>query len=282
MTTEQERAEQSVDAVRQRYGRIAAEGTSCCGPSCSGGSDAVEEDSTSLGRGYSKSQLDSAPSEADLGLGCGAPVDALKLQEGETVLDLGSGGGLDAFLAARLVGSTGRVVGVDMTPEMIERSTRNAVEGGYDNVEFRQGRLEMLPVEAGTIDAVTSNCVINLVPDKAAVFREAARVLKPGGRLVISDVVLDGRLPEAVEQSVLAYVGCVAGAMRRDEYFAAVKNAGLGDVEVLEDIDSLDKLGGKIPQDAQEILDEAGVALADITGKVRSVTFRAVKKELPS
>ena len=277
MTTQQEQAEKIVDVVKQRYGRIAADGASCCGPSCCSGSDAVEEESSSLGRGYSKSQLDSAPSEADLGLGCGAPIEALELQEGETVLDLGSGGGLDAFLAARLVGSTGKVVGVDMTPEMIERSTRNATDGGYDNVEFRHGRLEELPVEAGTVDAITSNCVINLVPDKAAVFREAARVLKPGGRLVISDIVLDGRLPEAVEQSVLAYVGCVAGAMRRDDYFAAVKAAGLGGVEVLEDIDSLDKVGGKIPDDAQQILDEAGVALEDLAGKVHSVTFRAVK-----
>ena len=219
------------------------------------------------------------PAEADLGLGCGAPVEALQLQEGETVLDLGSGGGIDAFLAAQLVGPAGRVVGVDMTPEMIERATRNAREGGYENVEFRQGRLEDLPVEAGTVDAITSNCVINLVPNKAAVFKEAARVLKPGGRLVISDIVLDGRLPEEVEQSVLAYVGCVAGAMRREDYFAAVEDAGFEHVELLKDMDFLDKLGGEVPTDAREMLNEAGVALEDLVGKVRSVTFRAVTRE---
>ena len=275
MKIQQERAEQVVDAVKQRYGRIAAEGSSCCTPSGCGGIEAAPGGSSSLG--YSKSELAAVPTEADLGLGCGAPVEALELQEGETVLDLGSGGGIDAFLAARLVGPAGRVVGVDMTPEMIERATRNARDGGYENVEFRQGRLEELPVEAGTVDAITSNCVINLVPDKAAVFKEAARVLKPGGRLVISDIVLDGRLPEQVEQSVLAYVGCVAGAMRREDYFAAVEDAGFEHVELLKDMDFLDKLGGEVPTDAREMLDEAGVALEDLAGKVRSVTFRATK-----
>ncbi len=277
MKTQEDRAGQVVDAVKQRYGRIAAEGSSSCAPSCCDGIEAVPGGSSSLG--YSDSELAAVPAEADLGLGCGAPVEGLELQEGETVLDLGSGGGLDAFLAARLVGTAGRVVGVDMTPEMIDRATRNATQGGYDNVEFRQGRLEELPVEAGTVDAITSNCVINLVPDKAAVFREAARVLKPGGRLVISDVVLDGRLPEAVEQSILAYVGCVAGAMRRDDYFAALAAAGFEHVELLKDIDFLEKLGGEIPTDAREMLDEAGVALEDLAGKVRSVTYRAVRRE---
>ncbi len=277
MKTQQERADQVVDAVKQRYGRIAAEGSSCCAPSGCGSIEAAPGGSSSLG--YSSSDLAAVPAEADLSLGCGAPVEALQLQEGETVLDLGSGGGIDAFLASRLVGPVGRVVGVDMTPEMIERATRNATQGGYDNVEFRQGRLEELPVEAGTVDAITSNCVINLVPDKAAVFKEAARVLKPGGRLVISDIVLDGRLPEQVEQSVLAYVGCVAGAMRREDYFAAVKDAGFEHVELLKDMDFLDKLGGEVPTDAREMLEEAGVALEDLAGKVRSVTFRAVTRE---
>ena len=231
----------------------------------------------SIELGYDDESLKAIPEQADLGLGCGAPVEALELQPGETVCDLGSGGGIDAFLAARLVGEGGKVYGIDMTPDMLERARTNAQRGGYTNVEFREGRLEALPLEDETIDAITSNCVINLVPDKSAVFAEIARVLKPGGRLVISDIVLDGRLPEAVEKSVLAYVGCVAGAMERNAYFDLVKQRGLAQLAVLKDIDFFAQVAGSVPDDAKAILEEAGVEMKDLAGKVHSVTFRAVK-----
>jgi SAM-dependent methyltransferase len=217
------------------------------------------------------------PDGADLGLGCGAPVQHLELKAGETVLDLGSGGGIDVFLAARLVGPGGHVIGVDMTPAMLERARQNAAKGGYANVEFREGRLERLPVQDASIDAVTSNCVINLVPDKAAVFREIARVLKPGGRMVISDVVLDGRLPEAVERDVLAYVGCVAGAALREAYFGQLRDAGLGDVQVLGDVDSLEQWAAAAPEEAVALAERTGVKPEEVRGKVRSVTYRARK-----
>jgi SAM-dependent methyltransferase len=264
-----------VENVKERYGRIASsEAKGCCEPTCCGGS---EEKAGSTALGYRESELASIPKEADLGLGCGAPVERLGLRAGETVLDLGSGAGIDVFLAARLVGETGRVYGVDMTPEMLSRARANAQKGGFANVEFREGRLESLPLADATVDAVTSNCVINLVPDKEAVFREIFRVLKPGGRLVISDVVLDGRLPEAVEKSVLAYVGCISGALERMPYFERVRKAGLTGIEVLKDVDMLAAAGDSIPDDARAVLDGSGVSLDQIRGKVRSVTFRAVK-----
>jgi SAM-dependent methyltransferase len=257
-------SEKIVDQVKERYGRIASTGSGCC----SGGG--------SVQIGYGETELQSIPEEADLGLGCGAPVDRLELQEGEVVLDLGSGGGIDVFLASRMVGPKGRVFGVDMTPEMLQRARDVAAKRGYDNVEFREGRLEALPIDEATVDAVTSNCVINLVPDKGAVFREIHRVLKPGGRLVISDIVLDGRLPEPVEQSVLAWVGCVAGAVERERYFEMVGDAGLGDVAILKDVDFLAALG-EVPEEVNAMLGSTGVDLADLAGKIRSVTFRASK-----
>jgi len=171
-----------VEKVRERYGRIATgEEAGCCGPAA--GSTCGDPTTEAASRiGYQDRDLESMSEGANLGLGCGAPVGVLNLKAGETVLDLGSGAGFDAFLASRQVGDTGRVIGVDMTLEMIEKARANAAEGGFTRVEFRQGRLESLPVEDASVDAVTSNCVINLVPDKSAVFREVARVLRPGGR----------------------------------------------------------------------------------------------------
>jgi arsenite methyltransferase len=270
-------AEAIVAEVRDRYGRIAEGKGGCCfdtpaASSCCGGSQPV-----SVKLGYKAKELGVVPGEADLGLGCGAPVEHLLLQPGETVLDLGSGPGLDAFLAAKAVGPTGRVIGVDMTPAMLERARRNAQKGGYANVEFREGRLERLPVDDASVDAITSNCVINLVPDKQAVFREIARVLKPGGRLVISDIVLDGALPEAVAKDVYAYIGCIAGAAQRQDYFGWLRAAGLGTVEVLRDFDSLTVWVEAAPQDAQALLERTGVRAEELVGKVRSLTFRATK-----
>ncbi len=259
-----------VGSVRQRYGRIAAgAGSGCCGPAA--------ETAASVGVGYDPAALESVPAAADLGLGCGAPIDALELRPGETVLDLGSGGGLDAFLAARKVGPSGRVIGVDMTPEMIDRARAAAAEGGFAQVEFRQGRLERLPLPDASVDAVTSNCVINLVPDKAAVFREAARVLRPGGRMVISDIVLEAPLPPAVERDLLAYLGCVAGAMLRGPYFERVAAVGLSEIAVLRDVDYLAASGIGVPAELVERLGEEGARPADLAGRVRSITFRAMK-----
>ncbi len=211
------------------------------------------------------------------GLGCGAPIESLELQPGETVLDLGSGGGLDATLAASKVGPAGSVIGVDMTPEMLQRARDNARQAGLDHVEFREGRLERLPIADASVDAVTSNCVINLVPDKQQVFGEIARVLKPGGRLVISDIVLGGPLPDTITQSVLAYVGCVAGALPKEEYFSHVRQSGLDHVEILEEFDVSRRAEEFIPEEVGRMLSDAGMQIEDLRGKVLSVTFRAEK-----
>jgi arsenite methyltransferase len=268
-------AEGLVAAVRERYEAI-AEGRlpSCCGLAAGDGAAG----GAALALGYSAEDLAALPDGANLDLGCGAPLQFLALQLGETVLDLGSGAGVDALLAARRVGAGGRVIGVDMTPAMLARARDNAAAAGFGNVEFRAGRLEALPLGNDEVDAVTSNCVINLVPDKAAVFAEIARVLRPGGRLVISDIVLDAPLPAALENDLLAYVGCVAGALQREAYFAMVRAAGLGDLEVLRDVDYLAALAAideHLPAELLELAERAGVAAADLAGAVRSVTFRA-------
>lgn len=268
--------ERLVDQVREKYGRIAqGVDAGCCGPQAAG--CGCGESAVSLGVGYSAEQLAQIPSEADLGLGCGAPLTFLELQPGETVLDLGSGGGIDALLAARQVGPEGRVIGVDMTPAMVERARANAARAGASQVEFREGRLEALPVEDGSMCAVTSNCVINLVPDKAQVFAEIARVLRPGGRLVISDIVLDGPLPESVTSDVFAYVGCVSGAMEREPYFGRLRDAGLTEIEVLRDVDYLAAVAATEPAWLAELAERTKVDPKDVVGRVRSITYRARK-----
>jgi SAM-dependent methyltransferase len=276
-TTQDASAEGVVAEVRERYGQIAETSGSCCGPkagtsTCCGGAEAV-----SLHIGYRKEDLSALPEGADLGLGCGAPIGLLALRPGETVLDLGSGAGIDAFLAAKEVGPSGRVIGVDMTPQMLDRARKNATTGGHENVEFREGRLEALPVESGTVDAVTSNCVINLVPDKGAVFREVARVLKPGGRMVVADIVLDAPLPKAVANDLAAWIGCISGALRRDEYIGLVESAGLVSVEVLRDVDQGAAMEAAAPDQASELLERTGARREDLVGRVRSLTFRAFK-----
>jgi SAM-dependent methyltransferase len=272
-----EQPEEVVAKVRERYGKIAEGQATGCGTTAPSGCCGSVEQVVASQIGYRDEDLEAVPGDANLGLGCGAPVAHLRLQPGEVLVDLGSGGGLDAFLAARDVGPTGRVIGVDMTPEMIERATQAARNAGLDQVEFRQGRLESLPVEDASVDAVTSNCVINLVPDKSAVFREVARVLKPGGRLVVSDIVLDGPLPDALRRDLLAYVGCVAGAMQRETYFGGIRDAGLHDVEILKDVDYLAAVADTLPDEVVELMKRTGVRLEDVKGVVRSVTFRAVK-----
>ncbi|MCX6639450.1 MAG: arsenite methyltransferase [bacterium] len=222
--------------VRQSYAKIAKEQqSSCCGPvsSCCGSSNA---DTLSQQIGYSKEQLESLPTGANMGLGCGMPLSHAGLKPGEVVLDLGSGGGLDCFIAAKEVGDTGRVIGVDMTPDMIDLARKNTREGGYKNVEFRLGEIENLPVADGSVDVVISNCVINLSPDKGQVFKEIFRVLKPGGRFIISDMVITKPLPDFILKSMEAYSSCIAGALLKDDYLNAIKQAGFHSPEVIESV----------------------------------------------
>ena len=217
--------------VREGYGTIAKTESSCCArvSSCCGGSVA---DEVSKKIGYSEEELASVPEGANLGLGCGNPVALASLKDGETVLDLGSGPGFDCFLAANKVGKRGKVIGVDMTPDMLDRARENARKGNYSNVEFRLGEIENLPAADNSVDAVISNCVINLSPDKKQVFKEAYRVLKPGGRLMVSDMVVTKELPEAIKESVEGYIGCLSGAISKDEYLEAVRNAGFREVRI--------------------------------------------------
>ncbi|MGE5800087.1 MAG: arsenite methyltransferase, partial [Syntrophaceae bacterium] len=217
--------------VREKYGNIAAASGSCCrSVSCCSGPAVITEIGKKIG--YDEADLSAAPEGANLGLGCGNPIALASLKEGETVLDLGSGAGFDCFLAAGRVGPTGKVIGVDMAPEMIERARENARKDGVENVEFRLGDIEHLPVEDGSADVIISNCVINLAPDKGRVFQEAFRVLKPGGRLMVSDIVLTRPLPDFVKNSVAAYIGCVAGAALKEDYLGAMNQAGFEDVTV--------------------------------------------------
>lgn len=209
------------DAVGKRYAEIARSGTSCCG------------DQPLVQIGYAKEELSALPEQALMGLGCGNPVRLAEIRQGETVLDLGSGGGIDVFLAARQVGPSGRVIGVDMTPEMLARAERNAERFGLGNVEFRKGLIEALPVEDSSVDVILSNCVINLAPDKMAVFKEAFRVLKPGGRLVVSDMVSRGELPSEIRESPDTWACCIGGALPEDEYLETIRKAGFPTVEVL-------------------------------------------------
>ncbi len=219
--------------VRESYGKIAKREGSCCGPAkvCCGGANLAETISEKIG--YTDEELKAVPDGANLGLGCGNPLALASLKEGETVLDLGSGAGFDCFLAAGRVGENAKVIGVDMTPEMVEKARENARRGGYRNVEFRLGEIENLPAADNLADVVLSNCVINLVPDKKRAFREAFRVLKPGGRLIVSDIVLVKELPAVIKNSVEAYVGCLSGAAMKNEYMETIKEAGFQNVEVL-------------------------------------------------
>ncbi|MDD1761570.1 MAG: arsenite methyltransferase [Methanothrix sp.] len=222
------------NAVKEGYSRVARNATSCCGSGCCSSAKPV---SISKKIGYTDEQMQAVPEGANLGLGCGNPIALASLKEGETVLDLGSGAGFDCFLASIAVGRQGRVIGVDMTEEMLVRARANAEKGGYSNVEFRLGEIEALPVEDNFVNAVISNCVINLVPDKKKAFSEAFRVLRPGGRLMVSDIVLKKKLPDSVLQSIEAYVGCVAGAVSKEKYLDAISLAGFEDVQVIEDVD---------------------------------------------
>jgi SAM-dependent methyltransferase len=222
--------------VRKRYAGAAKSGASCCSPSLSCcGETGVDNRNISRQVGYSPEDLAKVPEESNLGLGCGNPTAVAGLKEGEIVLDLGAGAGIDCFLASSKVGPSGRIIGVDMTPEMVDRARENARQNGYANVEFRLGEIENLPAADNSVDVIISNCVINLSPEKDRVFREAYRVLKPGGRMLVSDIVLREPLPEAIRESAEVYTACVAGAMLREDYLREIRAAGFGNVEVVSE-----------------------------------------------
>jgi arsenite methyltransferase len=245
--------------VRGHYGEIARSGKSCCGPSCCApGADDASETAQRLG--YSADQLASAPEGANLGLGCGNPQAIANLRPGEIVVDLGSGGGFDSFLAARQVGPGGHVIGVDMTPDMINRARQNAGKTKLTNVEFRLGEIEHLPVPDQTADVILSNCVINLSPDKPAVFREAFRVLRPGGRLAISDVVAFRPLPDSVKRDLALYTGCVAGAATVEETKRMLTEAGFVDIEITLDENASQAMADMLPdQDLRSLGGSASI-----------------------
>jgi len=305
-------------AVRQHYGEIARRFTdepalatdkvgraSCCGPaetgvakasqaSCCGPAPAVEAASgVDAARLYPVEELSGLPdSVTDASLGCGNPLAIADLKPGEVVLDLGSGGGIDCFLAARKVGPQGRVIGLDMTPDMIKLARRNAKKLGMDNVIFDYGEMEEIPLPDASVDVIISNCVINLSPDKDAVFAEAYRVLRSGGRLSVSDMVVDGDLPEAIRDNLNAWAGCLAGALDESDYLSKIRAAGFGQVEVLsrdyadigdaelEDVQVMvvnaegEAVTGK---DAKALLQGSGLSARDLAQKVASIKVSAYK-----
>jgi len=226
------------DSVKERYGEIArssqegSDGSSCCGDVIEP-FDLIQPEKQSSLMGYSADELASVPAGANLGLGCGNPQAIAALRPGEVVLDLGSGAGFDSFLAARQVGETGQVIGIDMTPDMIKKAEKNAQKGAFKNVEFRLGEIEDMPVDDNRIDVILSNCVINLSPDQAAVYKEAYRVLKPGGRLAISDMVASGEMPPEIKEDMDLYSSCVAGALKVDELDQILNDAGFKEIKII-------------------------------------------------
>ncbi len=266
-------------AVREGYGKIAETRSSCCGPatSCCGSQDLVQNISKRIG--YSEEELKVVPEGANLGLGCGNPVALASLKPGEVVLDLGSGAGFDCFLAANQVGKSGKVIGVDMTAQMIDKARENARNGSYGNVEFRLGEIENLPVADNHTDIIISNCVINLSPDKKRVFKEAFRVLKPGGRLMVSDIVLLKELPQEIKNSVAAYIGCLAGAVTKDEYLGAIHEAGFQDTRVVDETKPPAELLANDPS-AREVVKKLNLTrekAGELANSVVSLKISAVK-----
>lgn len=253
-------------AVRQKYGLVAEKGGAGCGCSTSTccGTPTASAETLSQGLGYTADDVGSVPVGANMGLGCGNPQAIAALKTGEVVLDLGSGGGFDCFLASRQVGDSGHVIGVDMTPEMMTKARANAEQGGYQNVEFRLGEIENVPVADGTVDVIISNCVINLSPDKARVFSEAYRVLKPGGRLAISDVVALAQMPDSIKQGMALYTGCMAGASLVSDIEAMLYASGYKEVRLVP------------KDDSKSFLDDWAPG-TDITEYVVSATIEAIK-----
>jgi SAM-dependent methyltransferase len=255
-------------AVREHYAERIKSDASCCGADncCSPDSNL-----------YPADLLATLPEgETSVSYGCGDPITLASLQPGQTVLDLGSGAGLDCFFAAKKVGESGRVIGVDMTPEMIERATSSAKRLEIQNVEFRQGYLEELPVETNTVDVIISNCVINLSPDKSKVFTEAFRVLKPGGKLAVSDIVTDGPLPEPIKKSLSAWAGCVAGAVQAEEYVGMMKSVGFTDVSIVPVFFDKETVDAAI-DDMKEMIELKSISRDDVYKAVYSAKITAYK-----
>jgi len=257
------------DSVKERYGEIArsseneAGGSSCCGDVIDP-FDLIQPQSQSTLMGYSAEEIGSVPADAVMGLGCGNPQAIAALRPGEVVLDLGSGAGFDSFLAVRQVGESGKVIGIDMTPDMIKRAQENAAKGAFENVELRLGEIEDMPVDDNSVDVILSNCVINLSPDKAAVYKEAYRVLKPGGRLAISDMVASGEIPPEIKNDMDLYSSCVAGALKVDELDQILNEAGFKNILITPKDESREFINKWTP----------GIPIEDY---VLSATIEAVK-----
>jgi len=243
------------EVVKERYSEIAKEGCSCCSAPFS---QNVTQQAKAIG--YSEEDLKQIPEEAVMGLGCGNPTALADINEGETVLDLGAGAGIDVFLAAKKVGPKGHVIGVDMTEEMVKKANETAKKYNYKNVEFKLGEIENLPIEDNSINLIISNCVINLSPDKLKTYKEAYRVLKPGGRILISDIVTEGELPEEIKKSFAAWAECVAGALEKSEYINTIKKAGFKDITIV----------------SQRTFSESDMD-ERLVGKITSVKIRAIK-----
>jgi len=265
--------------VRNHYAKVAKTNGSCCTSSVSCCSTPTD-DQVSKMIGYSEDEVNAVPEGANLGLGCGNPTALATLREGERVLDLGSGSGFDCFLAAKKVGKQGKVIGVDMTPEMLEKARSNARKGKYTNVEFRLGEIENLPVADNSVDVIISNCVINLAPNKKRVFEEAFRVLAPRGRLIVSDIVLLKRLPKAVQKSVEAYAGCISGAEIRDKYLKLINKAGFQEVKILQEKSYPLEYIISEPE-TKETINRLGMTrdeIGEVANSVVSISISAVKQ----
>jgi SAM-dependent methyltransferase len=283
--SDEDNAQKIRKMVREGYGEIAQTRNSCCSP------DVMQEkgynsccqpatpEEISKTIGYSIEELKSVPEGANLGLGCGNPTAMASLKEGEVVLDLGSGAGVDCFLAANKVGPTGKVIGVDMTHSMLENARDNAKKGDFENVEFRLGEIEHLPVGDNSVDVIISNCVINLSPDKPQVFSDAFRVLKPGGRLMVSDMVLLKELPEFVNESMSAYIGCVAGAIMKDDYLGAMAKVGFEKIDIVDET-NYELKGITNDRTLKAVMDEMKIPiekLQELDGSVVSIKVSAFK-----
>lgn len=247
--------------VREKYSAIATEASKGCGCGCS-----PSDEFSFVGEDYTK--IKGYMPDADLNLGCGVPTELANIQPGQTVLDLGSGAGLDVFTARAIVGETGRVIGVDMTPEMNKKARKNAKKLGYTNVDFLQGDIEDLPVDSETVDVIVSNCVLNLVPDKAKAFSEMYRVLKPGGHFCVSDIVVDGILPASIQHAAELYTGCVSGAVVKNTYLETIAAAGFTDINILKErvIDiPEDTLKDNLSDEEIKLFKDSGVSVYSVT-----------------